>query len=127
MEIKGALVGVGATLAVLAGGIVAATMGTADDTPVTPASLVEVRKTVEPTPTPSPTVTAEPAVAPEPPVEVVVPEPEPVVVAPEPAPVVEPAPAPEPAAPRQPVAPPANIEMGPPPASPPLQQANPGR
>lgn len=117
MELRGALIGSGATVLVIAGGIVAASLANAQDAPATqPASLVQVVETLEPTvePTPEPTVTPEPVVTPEPPVEVVVPEPEPV-VEPEPAPEPE-APvvvAPEPAAPRH--APPADLDLGAPP------------
>lgn len=119
MDIKGALIGSGATVLVIAGGIIAASLANASDAPATqPASLVQVVETPEPTidPTPEPTVTPEPVVTPEPPVEVVVPEPEPV-VEPEPAPepvVVEPAPAPEPEPADALPVPPATVDYSPP-------------
>lgn len=88
----GALIGAGATLAVIAGGIAVAQLASADDQP-TP-----VVESATPTPTPSPTPSATPSPTPEPTVEPApAPEPTPeAVVAPEPAPVVEPEPAPAP-------------------------------
>lgn len=98
----GALIGAGATLAVIAGGIAVAQLASADDQPTlvvesaTPTPTSSPTPSATPSPTPEPTV--EPAPAPEPtPEAVVAPEPAPV-VEPEPAPVVEaPAPAPAPA------------------------------
>lgn len=135
MQIKGAFLGAGVTLAVIAGGVVAATLANADEQePVRPASLVEVMETVEPTPTPVPVeVTPEPVVTPEPPVEVVVPEPEPVIEpapVPEPEPVVvepEPAPAdPGPVSSERLAPPPGEPVYGPPPERPAMPPVNPG-
>lgn len=87
----GALIGAGATLAVIAGGVGIAQLASADDRP---APVVE-SATPTLTPTPSPTPSATPSPTPEPTVEPA-PAPDPIpeaVVAPEPAPVVEPAPA----------------------------------
>jgi len=100
MEIKGALVGAGSVLAVLAGGVVAATFASADDATPVVIETPTPTPTLEPTPEPTPEAVVTPEPAPEPVVE----EPAPVEPAPAPAPVEPPAevaPAPAPAAPAQ--------------------------
>lgn len=109
MQIKGAVIGSVATVAVIAGGFVAIAAANADNAvpQVTPSATVA---TVDATPTPTPvvTVTVTPTPTPE---AVVTVTPEPTVAAPAPAPAAAPAPTAAPApAPTlvQGTAPPAN-------------------
>lgn len=97
MDIRGTLVGAGATLVVLGGGLWAAIAANADDAVPEPTPTVVESVTPTPTPTVAPVVTPTPIETPEAPV-VTEPVAPPVV---EPAPPVVEEPAPEPEAPAE--------------------------